>query len=310
MKKLSLLFISIFFMAPIFSAEFNFSAAFHTGILYGKLGEYLYSSFSNYLLSYLEWDEKPLFMEGVTFSGNYKSNKIDLSFDAALPVKCGHMTDSDWKSYGIKTNYSIFDLYPVFACNGQIRYAYSFYWKDFTFGPAASLDLGYRSLKGKNGYGWNGGSQSWDTEGLPKKRYSGIDYQQFNTAINLEAQGTYKIGNFNINLLLGIAPFTYAKVTDYHSDENKYEDPSKAQDFTTISTHMALFKHFSSELGLEYNLNKNISLCTNLKALVIPNIKGPTWSDTYKKGKFEELYQASGMDLYELSWNLGVKIKN
>lgn len=309
MKKTVFL-ITLFFTSFLFAKEFNFSVTPTTGITFGKNGEYLYSSFSNYLLSYLEWEEKPLFMEGITFSADYKNNTIDFSFNAALPVKCGQMTDSDWKSYNIKTNYSIFDSYTVFAGNMQARYGYSFEYKDFTFGPGASLNLEYKSFSGKNGYGWNGGNQAWNTEGLPKKRYSGIDYQQLCGAVTLETSGAYRIKNLAIKLLLGASPFTIAQVTDYHRDENKYEDPSKAQDFTTISFHMAFFKRYRGELGIEYLLSDKISLCSTLSGLAIFNIKGPTKSDVWStKGNFEELYQNSGMDVYELNWKVGVKFE-
>lgn len=300
----------MFLILPLYAKDFSFSVTPNTGITYGKLGEYLYSSFSNYLLSYLEWDEKPLFMEGVTFGAAYKNNKIDFGVEAALPVKCGRMTDSDWKTYNVKTNYSIFDLYPIFAGNANLRYSYIFEKDDFSFGPGVSVDLGYRSLKGKNGYGWNGGSKPWDTEGLPKKRYSGIDYSLLNTAVNIEVQGSYNVNNFSFGLLLGIAPFTYAKVTDYHSDENTYTDPSKAQDFTTISTHMALFKRISGTFDFEYKMSSKFSICSSLKGLAVFNIKGPTLTDAYSDdGTFEGLYQDSGYDQYELSFNVGCRYK-
>lgn len=110
------LFLSV--MMPVSVAAFDSSKAHLSfepffSYQYGKVGEYLYaqdSSSSDFeKLSYLEWEEKPLWLYGLKMNASYKHLYLGVSATSAIPASCGKMYDSDWMerdNLGLKTNFS------------------------------------------------------------------------------------------------------------------------------------------------------------------------------------------------------------
>ena len=310
-KYLYILFFLAFGLFTLYGEKnLNFSITPKTGICYGKIGESLYKSFSDRLVSYLTWDEKPLISLGFESDLIIKNHNLSFNYLNFIPMNCGQMTDSDWKIAGVKTNYSIFENHSNYNADLSLRYFYSFDFGDFSFGPSSKIDFTYRNFSGENGYGWNGGTESWDNPENEKKRYSGINYNHINVSILLEAFGKYTNNHFSSDLFIGLSPFTFTKMTDIHLDENTYTDPNKSKEFTTISYHFGSFMHFSGELKLNYSLNDRFTIYGDLLANTIFLIKGKTKTDAYNtKGDFEYIPQNSGFDMQEVQVNFGIICK-
>ncbi|MDY4986277.1 MAG: omptin family outer membrane protease [Treponema sp.] len=96
-KTAVILIFSCFSILGWSSEQIKWSLSPSFGLINGKIGEYLYSSMNDRLLSYLEFNENtlPYISLGAEISHNNSNFTADVQYK--IPAQCGLMTDSDWK---------------------------------------------------------------------------------------------------------------------------------------------------------------------------------------------------------------------
>ena len=307
-KKISLFFI-LFISQTLFSLDFFIAP--YTGVMFGKLGEYLYDSSDSYICSYLEWEEKPLCFIGLDAGLEHNNFQFDVAFDYTLPLACGKMYDSDWNEDGIKHTYSIFESNKnTLGLNTIINTQYSFpVTENFNITPALQLQYNYYSFEARNGIGYYGSEAYtgqpdvwWNDERAKKYRVSGIDYLRHTFFTWIGSNFDYNFGKHSIGLGLFVAPFTYTSAIDYHTDEKNL-----GRDYSLQEIQYSYFDRFKIIFNYEYNFNQKITLFINSDFLYGFKSKGHI-NTTYFTGRWHRIGQKSGCDFNNLILNCRIKV--
>lgn len=307
MKKGLFIFIYILTTLNLFSLDFFIAP--YTGVMFGKLGEYLYDSSDSYICSYLEWEEKPLCFIGLDAGLEHNNFQFDVAFDYTLPLACGKMYDSDWNEDGIKHTYSIFESNKnTLGLNTIINTQYSFpVTENFNITPALQLQYNYYSFEARNGIGYYGSEAYtgqpdvwWNDESAKKYRVSGIDYLRHTFFTWIGSNFDYNFGKHSIGLGLFVAPFTYTSAIDYHTDEKNL-----GRDFSTQDIQYGKFN--SMKINFDYSMKVNNNISINFSSLLLYQFltKG-NMNTTYLTGKWHKTTTKTGSDLYNLFFTIGI----
>ena len=308
-KRISLFFI-LFISQTLFSLDFFIAP--YTGVMFGKLGEYLYDSSDSYICSYLEWEEKPLCFIGLDAGLEHNNFQFDVAFDYTLPLACGRMYDSDWNEDGIKHTYSIFESNKnTLGLNTIINTQYSFpVTENFNITPALQLQYNYYSFEARNGIGYYGSEAYtgqpdvwWNDESAKKYRVSGIDYLRHTFFTWIGSNFDYNFGKHSIGLGLFVAPFTYTSAIDYHTDEKNL-----GRDYSLQEIQYSYFDRFKINYNYKYNFNQKITLFINSDFLYGFKSKGHI-NTTYFTGRWHRIGQKSGCDFTNFIFQSKIKIK-
>ena len=309
MKKRISLFFILFISQTLFSLDFFIAP--YTGVMFGKLGEYLYDSSDSYICSYLEWEEKPLCFIGLDAGLEHNNFQFDVAFDYTLPLACGKMYDSDWNEDGIKHTYSIFESNKnTLGLNTIINTQYSFsVTENFNITPALQLQYNYYSFEARNGIGYYGSEAytgqpdvCWNDERAKKYRVSGIDYLRHTFFTWIGSNFDYNLGKHSIGLGLFVAPFTYTSAIDYHTDEKNLR-----RDYSLQEIQYSYFDRFKINFDYGYELNQKITFYINSNFLYGFNSKGHI-NTTYFTGRWHRVGQKSGCDFNNLILNCRIKV--
>ena len=96
-KKFFLASIFLLLLFPALANALDFSLGGSLTVRAGHQGEYVFEPLSHdRLLSYLEWDEKPLFIVGLSGSAGYKNFKLEAGANVAFPTESGIVKDLDY----------------------------------------------------------------------------------------------------------------------------------------------------------------------------------------------------------------------
>ena len=308
-KRISLFFI-LFISQTLFSLDFFIAP--YTGVMFGKLGEYLYDSSDSYICSYLEWEEKPLCFIGLDAGLEYNNFQFDVAFDYTLPLACGKMYDNDWNEDGIKHTYSIFESNKnTLGLNTIINTQYSFpVTENFNITPALQLQYNYYSFEARNGIGYYGSEAYtgqpdvwWNDESAKKYRVSGIDYLRHTFFTWIGSNFDYNFGKHSIGLGLFVAPLTYTSAIDYHTDEKNL-----GRDYSLQEIQYSYFDRFKINFDYGYELNQKITFYINSNFLYGFNSKGHI-NTTYFTGRWHRIGQKSGCDFTNFIFQSKIKIK-
>lgn len=317
MKKRFFLFFFIIFSFFNLSAtskkDFSVKIEPYAGIIFGKLGEYVYNGMATRVLSYLDWQMLPSYDFGANFCFSYAN--FNLIFDAnyKIPTKCGKMTDSDWKIYNIKTNYGIFDNY-LSAKNYAFLFEINYDFKINNFlkiSPDAKLNFRHYSFYSSKGIGWYGNSESYENVTSTLK-LSHIECNQQSFFIFLGCDFKFSIKNLEISFSPFCSPIMMNYYIDYHSDENSNDI---AEDYSTFSKQISSFYAWDFNLNFLYKINKKFGVVIDFDFLFFPKIAGQTGKTEGKKTEilcFKEnvdnwqiLGQMTANDLYDFSAKIG-----
>lgn len=310
MKKRISLFFILFISQTLFSLDFFIAP--YTGVMFGKLGEYLYDSSDSYICSYLEWEEKPLCFIGLDAGLEHNNFQFDVAFDYTLPLACGRMYDSDWNEDGLKHTYSIFESNKnTLGLNTIINTQYSFpVTENFNITPALQLQYNYYSFEARNGIGYYGSEAYtgqpdvwWNDESAKKYRVSGIDYLRHTFFTWIGSNFDYNFGKHSIGLGLFVAPFTYTSAIDYHTDEKNL-----GRDYSLQEIQYCYFDRFKINYNYKYNFNQKITLFINSDFLYGFKSKGHI-NTTYFTGRWHRIGQKSGCDFTNFIFQSKIKIQ-
>ena len=276
MKK----YFSIILISFIFSSLLNAQVSLqkkHKPAFYIELNSSYNNETRNYYLiettgntnSLLEWKSNYLFKEGIAGGIAIRNLEINLYTQFSLPFECGKMYDSDWRTVGIKTNYSTSDLFTALGNDTKFSLKYNFQLgeesNNFFVSPIVCISNSFIKFNAKNTVGWCGDTghthlqqdYPWNSEVAKKVNKYGIDFTNNITSILCGVGFEKQIGPFIVNTGALISPFTYILSIDHHLNK---ED---GQYYQLIQK--ALFKEwdFFGNFGYSINNNNTILLCVD-----------------------------------------------
>ena len=292
-KRISLFFI-LFISQTLFSLDFFIAP--YTGVMFGKLGEYLYEPHNDdYIVSELIWEQKPIYLLGfdLGFYG-YKST-LTLTNEFGLPTSIGHMFDKDF-SRDLCYNYTINENNSRFYYKTTLMYINDIYTNNtFTISPTFSLSFTYNEMYSQNGYGWYG--DTINTKLSDKVSYdnpnaifydigkiSGVDLSILNFSTFLGISFSYNINLFKFSIKTMISPFSFLNYTDIHRDDFSYKRGYSKERITYsefYSTFGELYTHFESKIYFNSKFSFNILIA--YKKIYTDKDK------TYLKGYYDEI---------------------
>lgn len=286
-------------------------------LLNGKLDEYLYSSSNDHLLSCLEWQEQFIPVLGLESGFIYNKSSVITEFCYRLPIKCGLMTDSDWKIADTKTNYGIFNNHTDLKnYNFSLTYSYNFAINDqFCFAPYIELNYNHYSFYTDIGYGWYGNTIAWDDPAaVYHPKLSHIEFIMQNYGVFTGLTLNYNQNRFCVAFSAAVSPLMMNYAIDYHGDDNKNGN----KDYTTCTKQLCSFLAVKSRLKGEYKITDKTAVTGSFDLFFTGLTKGPT---EYITGKTKEspgittklkewnlLAQKSGNRIIEIKFCTGYKI--
>ena len=299
----------------------SLSAEPRLGMVYGSLGEYLYMEKSDGTWkknSYLEWEEKPLCMVGIGINGGYRNFHLQTCIDAALPLHCGSMMDSDWKlaaSPDVKTNYSIHENTAATNIRTGLSLSCDFSpHSHLIISPVAEVNYIYRSFEARNGEGWYGDTVSWDDPSA--KHYPGtydgkkyilgaIDYRHHTFQLFTGLQFTFLIRkNVCAGLGLFVSPYSYVFAEDRH-----YSNKARTTGRYYVYKSHSHFTRYKAQIFARSRLTRFLEVGLTADAITsdIENAdmydEDPTTEKIYRTNGYK-----GGFSLSEISVKVSVKV--
>lgn len=197
------------------------------------------------LLSYLEWEQKPIVLMGLEATASYKNFYLTSSAVGALKSNCGTVTDSDYMNVstffdcpdefaGIKTNYteSVCSLDSYYSFTASASYKFNFD-SVFSLSPVAKFDYTYSSFYAVGCEGKyndakvqdNGYYGEWDGDGYYTISLSGnvlrLQRNSYTTWLGFTADNQInKLIDLSFNFAL--CPFIYVESLDSHLMRSLY----------------------------------------------------------------------------------------
>lgn len=302
MKRLTsclLILFSIFFSC---FSEIKFSIAPLLSTTMGKYGEYVYSWSGKSIVSYLEWQQLPLFKAGAKAEFTFNNFSFSSSFFYGLPIQCGKMYDSDWGAKAVKTSYSISKNNGIQNYDFSCSISYKIKIKQFSLSPELSYSYYYDFFKSSDGEGWygsenyskNGKEVSWDSSYA--RHYKKL------SQIELKRESRYFFAGLKFNIPLGtkieislgsfFAPYAYVYNSDHHLDDN-----GTNKDFYLTSFQEMFFSRFLEKVCLTYKINQNFIIPFNIECIL----------GDIEKGMLEGYEQYGGTDVVQFFIKTGIQ---
>lgn len=213
------------------------SSAFHwnlepfTGLFWGEVSEYVFSSTSGArsdsapagyrVLSRLDWRFSPVWLAGVRNTFEIKSLRLYASFVAGVPLGCGDMRDYDWGASGALTDYSKHDnsLEYCFAFSTGAGWRFSFLDGRLAFTPSLGVQFSSTAFRAEDGYTQYASEDGVWTDGIPKESVSGkvVSYNLRTFSLALGAEVSWRFSRVcAVGLDLGLQPVVFAFGYDTH----------------------------------------------------------------------------------------------
>ena len=210
--------------------------------------------------SKLEWNADYLFKEGISGGIKFQNFEMFLSTQVCLPFECGKMYDSDWRTIGIKTNFSESNLFAGFGCDVAFQIKYNFRLSapnsKLLISPIIQLSNSFIRFEAKNTIGWCGDTAHthleenlpWNSEYAKKVKKYGINFANNITSFFCGLEVSDWIDSIFVNAGLLISPYTYILSVDHHLNK---EEGSYYQ-----LVQKAYFKTWDFYAGAGYKINQ------------------------------------------------------
>lgn len=294
-------------------AEKKFSIGPYVSVKNGTQYEYLYSSADDdQEVSLLEWEYTPLYCVGLSLDFNRSGFNAFSKMDAAIPVSCGHMYDSDFfyvNGIKDKCNFSKSKNSCIKNFNTEIGTGYEFeILNSFFFKPSLKFEYSYYSFKAENGrgrygrapYSKTGQDVNWKSENAKDVKLYGCEFKRhlFNSWVGFET--CYFVReNFNAGFSLYTNLYSYTYSIDHHLNKptlDTYLDLGANSSFSK-------FRYgFFTNAGLTSRLSLNASL-----VFTSGNVdKGKSRYADYTK-EFHRVVQKTGSNVKQMNFTIGVK---
>jgi|GEM_PF-7109050 len=249
--------------------DFSIEIAAMTGMSYGELGEYVFTSTKK--LSELNWELKPVFTAGLSLAAVFQNSFfLGFAWQSGYTRESGNMEDSDWQASdpSIKTNYSRSESVTDSLHETDLNFGAMFPFGDIFF---LSLHAGYQfkyfQMVARNGYlqydplpydaPYTTGSKV-PMYGLVMRYRQAwhIPYVSLDTKVNLFDGGSLYVS-------LAYSPAAFCRALDNHLllDDDYYDSMNWGQ-------------YVSVQTGIIWRLNAYLSLSLGVQYEYIPTFKG------------------------------------
>lgn len=305
MRKSALCVALLFSMAAnLFSKGSDWGFDFETSsrLLWGSTGEYVYerTGGSHRKLSYLEWETKPIFVQDLKGSVQYKKLRFGTLFAFGIPAKCGYIYDSDWQDYAVKNLYSksTNDLDFYFKTEGTVSYAFDF--SRLHLLPFVSV--GYRNVRfeGHDGYALYAKKGEPYKDGAPYS-FSGkvLAYETFGMQTWLGAAAQYTVGRLRLGISGALMPFQLVYCADTH--------------YLTKTDYLDIVSGFfcgaKGECSVAYRVTDFLSVSVGASAEKAFKIKGDSYAKKSGENDYSKMSNARGAYEYaEYGFFAGLKV--
>lgn len=269
---------SALFSAASAESELTVRAAADTGLLYGKIQEYVYSSGKD--ISRLDWEIMPLIYTGFSLCAAYGNYSLAFGLWSGINYNAGNIEDFDWENGdSTLTHYSKHDSILEKALFTDINLSYiDKYSGRFSIIYRAGFTTSTVKMAAVNGYlEYPPGSEKVDLYG------TGITYEQALYApyaglgIDLPLTGKVSV-SANVNFSI----FAWCASVDNHLNRNLifYDN-----------VYSAIFLH--AETSITYTLIENIRLRLAAAYTLLPETKGSSYAVNTLSGTRSAVYENS-----------------
>ncbi len=320
------------------ASDFHFSVEADVTVRFAEQGEYVFlnvDSAGRRTLSYLEWQQKPLFMPRAKVSAGWKNLYISASARTAIPARCGSVFDSDWMNVSyfpncaaeyanIKTNYTESDCKTnyYYEFSGELSYMFNVA-DSLSFSPFAELSYvhSFFSAMGASGSYYN-------RNGTEANVYYG-SYNDADNSYDIEIGGDEVLsleravlqawlgGRFNMEITtkldmgfsMAVNLWTFVQSLDSHLVTGVYYLDEIEDNFGGIR----------AELDFAYNFSKKSSLVFATKYTALQTMEGTAKSAAWENASYDEYFDCSywqngkyykytsGFDFSSIEFTLGYR---
>lgn len=335
-NKLSLVSLLFLLYTGLFAEKkTEFSISPYAGIRWGQQDEFVFADAANgkeYKLSELNWEQKSMYLFGITSEFRRKSFHLSLTAETSLSkLKTGKVLDKDWlnvtkssctdeQSYLIQTNLSDTEnfLERYFRAEGTISFDVIKKAK-FTFSPSAKLEYAYSQFVTRNGWFQYATSDDYgnftSVEAMDFYNANGIyGFYTLGGKYNLSSENSMRLtrhvlcswvginSNIKVNpkisldFSLDVCPYIFVFSKDNHLARNKDFIDLMDCDFSGIK--------LSAKLNYFFNSNQSVFFKTEYKNL--SGIKGEGYVKESSEKKYKKTASSSGSAFENINFYLGL----
>lgn len=320
------------------ASDFHFSVEADATLRFAEQGEYVFlnvDSAGRRTLSYLCWEQKPLFIPEAKVKGGWKNLYLSFSARTAIPARCGSVFDSDWLNVSdfpncpdeyanIKTNLTESECKTdyYYGFSGELSYMFKVA-DSLSFSPFAELSYTHSSFSAigatgsyynTNGTEANGYYGSYnDADGSYDIEMSGDEVLSLERIV-LEAWlgGRFNMGitqKLNMGFSLAVNLWTFVQSLDSHFVTGVYYLDEIEDNFGGIR----------AELDFAYNFSNKSSLVFATKYTALQTMEGTAKSAAWENASYDEYFDCSywqngkyykytsGFDFSSIEFTLGYR---
>ena len=321
------------------ASDFHFSVEADATLRFAEQGEYVFldvDSGGKRTLSYLCWEQKPLFIPEAKVKGGWKNFYLSFSAKTAIPVGCGSVFDSDWLNVSdfpncadeyanIKTNFTESDCKTnyYYGFSGELSYIFKIR-ENFSFEPFADLSYTHSSFSAIGASG-----SYYDTHNsIEPNDYYG-SYNDADGSYDIEMSGDEVLrlervvvqswlgGRVNMGITqkldmgfsLAVNLWTFVQSLDSHLVTGVYYLDEIEDNFGGIK----------AELDFSYNFSKKSTLVFATKYTALQTLEGTSKSAAWENASYSEYTDCSyweggrfykctsGFDFSSIEFTLGYR---
>lgn len=312
-------FLLIFFIFPQFVfARPGLSLEPYISISSGTLGEYLYSTNDDYqLVSYLDWQQEPLYNIGMKFNSVFGNFGISANADFGFPLRCGTMYDYDYfynsiYPEGEACNRSLSEVTARLNFNSEVAFYFSFSVFDrISINPSVQIQYKYSSFEAKNGRGRYGRAPyskshvdvPWYSEDAKEVKLYGAQYDRHSFFTWMGLNLGFKLTEYlYFGAGISICPFAYTSAIDHHLAK-------PTSDFYVQAVHTDSLERIKYDFSVFVKLNQKCTLTTKLEFLKsLSKTKGNTMYGNYIE-QYKPIDQKTATDINLSTFTCGINIE-
>lgn len=297
------------------ASDFHFSVEADATLRFAEQGEYVFlnvDSAGRRTLSYLCWEQKPLFIPEAKVKGGWKNLYLSFSARTAIPARCGSVFDSDWFNVSdfpdcpdeyanIKTHLTESDCKTnyYYGFSGELSYMFKVA-DSLSFSPFAELSYTHSSFSAI------GASGSYYNTNVTEASGCYGSYNDADNSHDIEMSDGEVLsleravlqawlgGRFNMEITpkldmgfsLAVNMWTFVQSLDSHVLRDEYFLDEIEDNFGGIR----------AELDFTYNFSKKSSLVFATKYTALQTMEGTAKKAYWKDAYYDEYYDCSGWD--------------
>lgn len=319
------------------ASDFHFAVEADATVRFAEQGEYVFMTIGSGVrrtLSYLEWEQKPLFVPKAKVTAGWKNLYLSASARAALPTRCGSVFDSDWMNVTrfpncadeyahIKTNYTESDCKTnyYYEFGGELSYKFKVTDK-FAFSPTAEISYVHSYFSAIGGSGSYYNSNQYEPNGYYgyyNDEENSHDVEISGEALSLERViftawlgGRFDMGitpKVNMGFSFAVNLWTFAQSLDSHLLTGAYY----------LDEFDDYFGGLKAGVDFSYNATKKDTLIFAAQWLGLKTLEGTTKSTTIENASYDDYMDCSywengtfhkctsGFDINSIEFTIGYR---